>query len=68
MAGTDRGGPRRMGGWAAADGRMGRGGWAAACQKLMPADPLGGPPVGDFAYGLSTVGAPLLRLLKLIGL
>jgi len=32
MAGraADRGGPRRMGGWAAADEWMGRGGWAAA--------------------------------------
>jgi len=29
-------------------------------KKLMAADPLGGPLVGDFAYGVSTVGAPLL--------
>jgi len=40
MAGraADRGGPRRMGGWSAADERMGRGGWAAADGSRQIAD------------------------------
>ena len=35
-----------------------------AASNLMPADPSSGLPVEGFAYGLSTVGAPLLRLFK----
>ena len=40
MAGraADRGGPRRMGGWSAADERMGHGGWAAADGSRQIAD------------------------------